>query len=78
MKCPRQRARHRKAAEPGKTATKPDGATMPGSTESASNTGTTGSSRKVRMSPEAWERLGKFGVALLNATAQLIDAIKLH
>jgi hypothetical protein len=72
MRQPRQRARHRKAAEPGTTATEPQGATEPSSTGGTNR-------RKIRMSPEALEKFGKLGVALMNATAQLIDAIaKLH
>jgi hypothetical protein len=67
MRQPRQRARHRKKAEPGTTATEPEEATKPSS------------KRMTGLSPERLEKLGKLGVALVEATAQLIDAVsKLH
>jgi hypothetical protein len=70
MRQPRQRARHREVAEPGKTAPNPKGAPEPGSTSSNRLTG---------LSPECLEMFGKLGVALVEAAAKLIDAIsRLH
>jgi hypothetical protein len=70
MKSPRERAKHRKAAEPGTTATEPERTLEPSSTSRKRMTG---------LSPERLERFGRLGVALLEAIAKLIDAIsRLH
>jgi hypothetical protein len=67
MKSPRERAKHRKAGEPGTTAPEPAGATRPSR------------NRMTGLSPERLETLGRLGVALLEAITKLIDAIgKLH
>jgi hypothetical protein len=64
MEISRKRAKHPKGDEPGRTEPKPPGAKEPSG------------KRRKGLSPEAWERIAKFGTVVVETAPKVIDAIR--